>query len=468
MGIQYAGEYNLEVCELITSGGVYIDLKHTIIQLDLFEEIFKTGITGSITVADTNGIVQEGQVIGQDYLRIKISTPSLDSDDPNSTIDYTDNPFIVHKINSRFDVSKNGEVFQLNFMSPEVLQNYRIRLSRSFTETNSKIFEQIMRSPTIIDSRKRLHIENTNGVKKYVAPNVAPFDFIGTMIDDSVSKTEGNPHFLFFENTKGYHFRSLQSLYNEPISAEFNDGDVGLLQNEGSTKVRDIEQEFRRALYYETSVQNDMLANITGGLLGSTYIQYNMFHKKYSLTTQGYFDNFKDYQRINGKDKKLDNPIYTENSIDEYGNSVGDFKNARVFLGSTNVVDSNNGNASFYNNNTSSYSFSPNTKSKTVLQNMAKMFELNSTISATLQVNGHTNLAAGQCINMSRPSGGDDVDEEFSGKFLITKLRHVFSEPTRKHEVMMSISKDSSVGVENKSYRQPKGKRQPITYIENY
>ena len=134
MSIQYAGEYSLDHCHLLTSGGIRVDLSATTIQLDLFEEIYTNGITGTITVADTNGIIQNAQVIGQDYLELKISTPGLDQDDSNKgVIDFVENPFVIHKINARVDVSKGAEVFQLSFMSYEALYNHRIRLSRTFT-----------------------------------------------------------------------------------------------------------------------------------------------------------------------------------------------------------------------------------------------------------------------------------------------------------------------------------------------
>ena len=97
------------------------------------------------------------------------------------------------------------------------------------------------------------------------------------------------------------------------------------------------------------------------------------------------------------------------------------------------------------------------------------MFELNSTISATMSVNGHCNLSAGSCVNVSRPAGGPgDVDEEFSGKFLITKLRHIFDQGNRKHEILMHIAKDSSVGVDTGIVLQPKGRKQPVINLSDY
>ena len=468
MPAQYAGEFSLDTCVLLTSGGIRVDLKNSVIQLDIFEEIYNNGITGTISVADTNGIIQNAQVIGQDYLRLKISTPGLDEDDSKkASIDFVDNPFVIHKINARFDVSKSGEVFQLSFMSPEVLYNYRLRLSRTFTETNSNIVKNILRSPNLIDSRKKLHIEPTDGVRKHIVPNISPFDFIGSLLDDSTSTVNRSPHYFFFENTKGIHFRTLQSLYNSPTVAYFNDGDAGTVLNEGKT--RDLEKEFNTALSYEPATQNDMLANIMGGLLGSTFIEYNIFHKKYAVKEYGYFDNFGDFERVNAKDKSRDNPIYSEGSIDDLDNNVGDFKSARIFLQPTSINESNQSDANHYNTNTSSYSFRPNNKIKSISQNMAKMFELNSTISATMQVNGHCNLAAGNIVQVSRPAGGPgEFDDEFTGKFLITKLRHIFDQGTRKHEVLMHVAKDSSVGVDNGPVKQPKGRKQPVIDLSEY
>ncbi len=468
MPIQYAGEYSLDKCILLTSGGIRVDLKDTVVQVDLFEEIYKTGVFGTITVADTNGIIQNAQVIGQDYLRLKLSTPGLDERDADKfTIDFSENPLVVTKINARFDVSKGGEVFQLSFMSQEVLHNYRLKLSRSFTEINSNIVENILRSPNILDSRKKLHIEDTIGIRRHVVPNLSPFDFISTLLDDSISKVNGSPHYYFFENTKGFHFRTLQSLYNQPVTAFFNDGDAGTVLNEGKT--RDIEKEFNTALSYEPSSQNDMLANIMGGMLGSTFIEYNLFHKKYAIKEYGYFDNFRDFERVNAKTISRDNPIYSEGSVDDSDNNVGDFKSARIFLQPNSINESNQGDASHYNTNTTSYSFSPNNKSKSISHNMAKMFELNSTISATMQVNGHCNLSVGNIVHVSRPAGGPgDIDEEFSGKFLITKLRHIFDQGTRKHEVLMHVAKDSSVGVDNGPVKQIKGRNQPTIRISEY
>ena len=209
---------------------------------------------------------------------------------------------------------------------------------------------------------KPFYFENTATNAKYVIPSLKPYAAINYLSTQSLSGKYNNAGYLFYENAKGFHFRTLQSLYNQPVTAFFNDGDAGTVLNEGKT--RDIEKEFNTALSYEPSSQNDMLANIMGGMLGSTFIEYNLFHKKYAIKEYGYFDNFRDFERVNAKTISRDNPIYSEGSVDDSDNNVGDFKSARIFLQPNSINESNQGDASHYNTNTTSYSFSPNNKSK--------------------------------------------------------------------------------------------------------
>ena len=141
-GIQYAGEYNLDEATLITSSGLSVDLRDSIFQVDIFEELNKFSISGSITVFDTNNILTKGQVNGQDYLLLKITTPGIEN---LAKIDYSKNALCIYRIGQRFDTSKNSEVFELSFCSPEMLLNKRLRISKSYTDTNSNIIKKIIK-----------------------------------------------------------------------------------------------------------------------------------------------------------------------------------------------------------------------------------------------------------------------------------------------------------------------------------
>ncbi len=87
--IQYAGEYELEEIRLLSSSGNIIPLNGLMVSLDLFENIFSPSMSGSITILDTNSIVLNMPVIGQEYLSFKIKTASLRGGETNIRHIYT-------------------------------------------------------------------------------------------------------------------------------------------------------------------------------------------------------------------------------------------------------------------------------------------------------------------------------------------------------------------------------------------
>jgi len=445
MTIQYAGEYDIQQATLITSKGLSIDLRDSIFQIDIFEELNKFALSGSITIFDTNNLLTEGQINGQDYLLLKITTPGIEN---FAKIDYTENALCVYRIGKRFDTSKNSEVFELSFCSSEMLLNKRLKISKSYTDTNSNIIKKILKDKTLLDVRKKIVIEQTLDSRKYVVPNLHPFDFIAQLMRDSRSAAyDGSPHYCFYETTKGFNFRTLQNLYDQDVSMEYNDGDIGLLEGT-TTKVVNVEEEFARVINFNISNDADQLLNVMGGMLGANTIKYNSYTKTYEQINHSYFNNFNDFTHINGEARNLDNPIYTESEIDENGNNLGSFTNSKRYLHSVHT-DIAGRDATFYNYNTSSYTYSENNTPKNNLYRKSKMFELNSSIGATMKVNGHCMQEVGQIVNLNRPGSDGSVDTEYNGRFLVTKLRHTFRQADRKHEVILSLVKDSSTGKED-------------------
>ena len=62
-------------------------------------------------------------------------------------------------------------------------------------------------------------------------------------------------------------------------------------------------------------------------------------------------------------------------------------------------------------------------------------------------INGSTNICVGKTINVTIPVTGvthdKDLDKYYTGKFLITKLKHSFDQVTKRHEIALTASKDS-------------------------
>ena len=75
--------------------------------------------------------------------------------------------------------------------------------------------------PSYIDTKKKIDLEPTTGIKKFVAPNVRPLDIIVLGMKQAVSEFKGEPTYLFYETLKGFNFRTLASLYNDASQLDY-------------------------------------------------------------------------------------------------------------------------------------------------------------------------------------------------------------------------------------------------------
>ena len=269
MPIQYAGQYDVKELLVYTSSGAVLNLRNAIQSINIYESMFSTSLSGSITILDVDDIATLGPIIGQEYMKLRLTTPDLDEDE----IDFTNTTFAIYKVVSRISGSQNAQLLTLSFTTPELLKNNRTRLSRSYTDTIDNIVESVLTDETSINTIKNIYIEETSGIRKIIAPNINPYNFITNLATEALSKKYGSPHFFFFENTKGIHFKSIESMLSGDGIGLFTVSDLGSLTENGTV---DIQKEFERVQEFQINTNNDMLMNISGGMLGSRDIEYNI------------------------------------------------------------------------------------------------------------------------------------------------------------------------------------------------
>ena len=455
--LNYAGEYQLSELRLYSSSGNIVNLENSYQQIDLYENMYSNTLSGTILVVDTDGIIMNLPVTGQEYLGFKITTPSLDS----HAIDYTKHLMSVFKIDSRVP-SRGQETFVLHFCSPELLTNKRVRVSKSYTNTIDEIVVDVLENPKAINTNKTIFVEKTKGIKKLIVPNRNPYFLIKDLTTDAISGETGSPNYVFFENTQGIHFRTLESLYNKPSIGEFIASDRASIDFT-TGGVMNVKEELKRVLEYQVSGNNDTLDNIESGMLASKTIEYDIFQKKYDVSYYNYFTDFYKYKRVSDNRGK-DNPIYNDISIDENGKTMGDYSNAKIFMHPTSK-DSEGNDAQ----HTGSYT--PNDISKTISSRSAKHTELDNGVKIIMKVNGTTTLSTGAIIDFQIPiTGKNHTNEEFdiynSGRFLITKLRHTFIRKGTRHRILMTAVKDSfnMELPQNTEQPNPKGNKGSVIY----
>ena len=486
--LQYAGEFILERCELISSSGVAADISKVVVEINIFEDIFSNSLTGSIIITDTNNLADNMPIIGQEYISLKVVTPSLRGE----AIDFTKNVFCVFESN-RTPSSTNSEVIELKICSPELLRNHRTRVSKSYEQTADQIVKSVMENEKYINTKKDLYIEPTLGIRKILSPNYHPFHLIRNLTRESMSAKNDSPHYLFFENIHGFHFRSIQSLYDEGVQGEFHYGDKGTdeVYNDSSDAGK-IVQSFKRILSLSVPSKNNSLFDIMGGMLGSKLIMHDIYNKKYNTSTFSYFDDHDKHERL----EESNAPKYNNVLIDDE-NTVGNFTDSRIHLHPTSiteddkdsqymrVIDKNTQAAQAEEDRLgidpdreistaeedANKDFMSNRADKWLLQRQQRIHELSSGMTINMSVHGNTTLTVGQVISVSLPVFGVDhentkISKHQSGLYLINKLRHTFNPPTRTHTVSLQATKDSyPIEFESKaSGQEPKPGGKPTVY----
>ena len=434
--IQYAGEYRLKELLLHTSAGNVINITQATQSIDIYEDMFSTSLSGMITILDVDNIAENGPIIGQEFITLRIATPTLDEEQ-------IDIMFASYKVETRESINQDVQFLAISFTSADLLTNKNVRISQSYTGQIHNIIEDILRDDRYIGTDRPIFIEKTAGIRKVICPNLNPYDFINNLINEARTETDGTPFFFFFENLKGIQVKSLGSILADNAVGNFNTGDLTVSPKDKGVTI-DIEKDFNRALEFQINSNSDMLLNRMSGMLGSKTIQYNIYNKSFDTFDYGYFRDFEKFPNIE------ENPSYND--------IVEDFSSARTFLHPTNfkgAVDSS------HNNPNSSYFSSPSGIGAAIAARRAKLMQLDNGVSITLKINGNTTIAAGQTINVAVPVSGrvhdGENDKFYSGRYLVTKARHTFNQPDKRHEILLTASKDS-LPVELPSSKLPRPK----------
>mgnify|MGYP001388864028 FL=1 len=442
--IQFAGEFGIEELKIASPSGGVADLLTDVlvIEINIFEDIFKSTISGTITMSDIRDVITLLPIQGQEELYMKLKTPSLNAKE--DIIDFTANPFIIHKVNMRREVSTGGQIYDLSFVSPEAIKNTKKRVSKSYVKIKANIGEivdDLMKQDKFgIQTEKEVEIEPTIGTRKYLVPNSYPFTFISKLTKEAQSE-KGSPHYLFFENKKGFHFKTFQFLYNEAkengIRGEFHVGDIGFDEEttpdpESGKNV----QSFKRILQYSLNSKKDMLINTTTGFFGGTVIEHNLYNKRINTKTYNYFDD----ADFDANERISPNRLYSNTAMPSIESLSDDIETSNIHVISVSK-DSNDIDKSFEKGD-------PNKRYETLLDRKSRIVEYQDGISINMTVHGQTTLTVGDMVRVSIPAvGGDEVEDKlYSGAYLITKLRHTFSPPTRSHVISMEVVKDGLSG----------------------
>lgn len=426
--MQYAGEYHIEVCEIYAASGAVIDLKDQFASVNIYEDIFKNALTGDISIVDTNNLLTNLPIIGQEKLKLRIVTPNEDDDNSRTmAIDFTDTPLYIYKVSSKVSINDNTNAYTLSFTTPEAVRSNRIRVKQAFSgEPSVEIVKKIFRDEDLLNSKKEFYYEETTNNFQIIAPNNRPFDFINNLSKRCLSKEyDFSAAFLFYETVKGYYFRTIDSMMDRKnprmIFREVTPTD----------DPDNVALNLTNILEYQIMNSTDTILQARAGMYSSDLLEVDIYNKKY---THHEYDYLKEYDKsihadeFNSYGSKRSPPV--SEAKDDFGNKISEYPKTTLYVQTTerNAVD---GLLDPAFDTDVDY-----TGTDIWLQKRrSRIVSLDTNITLRIKVPGNTTLQAGDLIGIILKNQTDAAtaqDPYLTGRYLIRNLRHEFEKGAGK------------------------------------
>ena len=189
--LQKAGDFILDGVLIVGSSGARINVADQVQELNIYESIDTPYISGNILISDSSGIAEALPFLGQERLLFSLSTPGQ-----KGVVNFNDYHAIIYNVEKRFQQTDREQVLILNWTTLEHYKNLRTKISKSFKGNISEIVADILSNDNFLGTKKPLHIEKTKNIRKYVIPNLNPFQTINLLKEEAIGASENAPHYL--------------------------------------------------------------------------------------------------------------------------------------------------------------------------------------------------------------------------------------------------------------------------------
>jgi hypothetical protein len=416
-GLKIPGDVTVEIATVRSANGYVQDIRGQIVQIELFEDMFSPFTTGTLVLTDALDLVNFFPFIGEEYLLLKISTPSFN--DPDKIIS---GEFYLYKMDQRIMLNDKNQAYALHFISKEAIIDLNFKISKSFEGVSSDIVKKLVSSPEGLRSDKRLILEQASNKIRFVSNFWSPAACLNYLAKVAVSD-KSNSTYLFFENRFGFNFVTLNELFKpEPFQKFIFDNKSREITPQG-TNNQDPDEGFKRITSLRVEKSFDYMNRTMSGVYSSKMITHDFVSKKYAVKNYNLLSDYKNHQHLNEYPIASSRVPVAPNAM-----QLHEQKHFGVYT---------------------DYSDITNTKyaqQRISLMGQAEAFKLQ------IVVPGRTDYTVGMKVNVityktqpaaKRENTDDLIDKVHSGNYLIAAVNHVITK--ERHECHMELIKDSMI-----------------------
>ena len=447
--IKFAGDYNLDVCTIVSykksvdnaDQCIRYNILPQVMSLSLVEDISLQVITGEINVADAQDIRTLLPLTGMERLELKFYTPGASDHNKVEALEEKTEPFYIYKIERIRPSGGTGrqQVYRVHFTSREAYRNNIKRVSKAFSGPVENGVAEILLDNEYLDSRKPFYVEETKTNPKFVIPNVKPFAAIKMLAASAISKNYKNSNYLFFETIQGFHFRSIESLMAvgghtaRPVVEKYH------LQP-ANTRIggdKDIVKDMRNISVYSFVDPVNILEQLNNGLFANKLITHDIYHKTIKEHTFDYHGSFGEFFHTEHSDGEKSGIKFLQPyaNFDNTGKNLSEHPDAKLMTATQTSKIHND------------FEFEDQGE---LIPNSVSQREQMANFNLILTVPGNTKVHAGDMISFAlpyqkpvAPDQKQELNPYYSGRYLVLQVKHIVDQINQKHEMIMRCVKDA-------------------------
>ena len=461
--IEFAGDFDLPSIVLhnhknkgrpVDGNKTGVDIKQMVQEFNIYENMYNGAMTGSLVISDAVNLIGNLPIQGTERLTFKLTTPGQD---PIDCTDETGNPMYIYKLTDKQQHNDGMQIYVLHFCSREFLRNLRTKVSQAYSGTYDEMVNAIMYDKDLLDTRKKVFFQKTRNQDKVVVPNRRPFSAISMMCKRALAENSKSAGYYFWETTKGFHFRSWESLCVQATGrkrksvATFRYMPMNITDDDVDEKIL---HDFTSVEEYKfVNNFHDVAANTALGTYAHRVITHNIYDKSYRHDDYHYHDSYRLTKHTEPHVPIVDTPVDYDN------NGISDYPESRVTVMPTTQFA--------HGEDTGAYGIETEQDGKT--EGLRESL-VNQTIAGTklvMTVKGQSNLQTGDVINFNllsvenRTNSAGAPDPQYSGRYIITKIRHRVT--ADDYKMILECSKDSVAKSYSRSYSERFLGKEPIT-----
>jgi len=195
---------------VIVSDRGSLTLTRSFVSASIYESMFTPGVVCDITVLDTQDLIGNLKLLGDETVTFSFKSPNL------KAANFT---FALYEVSDQQQLaSQRAKTYVLRCVSEEAMYAQTNYIQKSYNDLCSNIVVDICGS--YLFTKKRVEIETTRGNQNILIPHKSPYDAIKMVRSRSVAASDSrSSSYLFFESrqneTQVLKFTTIESLFSK-------------------------------------------------------------------------------------------------------------------------------------------------------------------------------------------------------------------------------------------------------------